>query len=86
MKPEEVIIRPVATEKALMLLEEQNVLTFIVRKDATKHHIKRAVEELFGVKVVKVRTLVTPRGEKKAYVKLAPEYNASEIATRLGIV
>lgn len=86
MRPEEVIIRPLATEKALNLIEEQNVLTFIVRRDATKHQIKRAVEELYGVKVVKVRTLVTPRGEKKAYVKLAPEYRASEIATRLGIL
>ncbi|GAB6148121.1 50S ribosomal protein L23 [Stetteria hydrogenophila] len=85
MKPEEVIIRPLATEKALTLMEEQNTLTFIVRKDATKHQIKRAVEELYGVKVAKVRTLITPRGEKKAYVKLSPEFKASEIATRLGI-
>ena len=86
MRPEEVIIRPLATEKALRLIEEQNTLTFIVRRDASKPLIKRAVEEMFGVKVEKVRTLITPRGEKKAYVKLAPEYNASEIATRLGIV
>ena len=86
MRPEEVIIRPLATEKALRLIEEQNTLTFIVRRDATKPDIKRAVEALFGVKVAKVRTLITPQGEKKAYVKLAPEYNASEVATRLGIV
>ena len=86
MRPEEVIVRPLATEKALRLIEEQNTLTFIVSRGASKHDVRRAVEELFGVKVVKVRTLFTPRGEKKAYVKLAPEHNASEIATRMGIL
>lgn len=44
------------------------------------------MEQLFGVKVVKVRTLITPRGEKKAYVKLAPEYKALDVATKLGAV
>ena len=84
--PREIIIRPVQSEKALRLIEQHNTLTFIVRRDATKPEIKRAVEELFGVKVVKVNTLITPRGEKKAYVRLAPEYSAADIAARLGIL
>ena len=37
------------------------------------------------VKVEKVNTLITMKGEKKAYVKLKPEYDASEIAARLGL-
>ncbi|MCE4625080.1 MAG: 50S ribosomal protein L23 [Desulfurococcales archaeon] len=74
------------SEKALQLIEEQNTLTLIVRRDATKHQIKKAVEEIYGVKVDKVRTLITPRGEKKAYVKLSKEYKASELATRLGLI
>ncbi len=84
--PREIIIRPLQTEKALRLIEQHNTLTFIVRRDATKPEIKKAVEELFGVKVVKVNTLITPRGEKKAYVKLAPEYKATDVAARLGIL
>ena len=48
--------------------------------------IKWAVEQLFNVKVVKINTLITPRGEKKAYVKLAPEHRASDVATKLGIL
>jgi len=84
--PEEIIIRPVTTEKALMLIERQNTLTFIVKRDATKHQIKEAIERIFEVKVVKVNTLITPQGEKKAHVKLAPEFKASEIAARLGIL
>jgi len=81
-----IIIRPVQSEKALRLIEEQNTLTFIVDRKATKHDIRRAIEQAFGVKVEKVNTLITPRGEKKAYVKLAKEYSASDIAARLGIL
>ncbi len=82
----EVIVRAVMSEKSLKLIEEQNVLTFIVRRNANKHDIKRAVERAFGVKVEKVNTLVTPMGEKKAYVKLAKEYKASDVASRLGLL
>lgn len=81
-----IIKRIVATEKALTYIENYNTLTFIVDLKATKHEIKRAVEKLFNVKVAEVRTLITPKGEKKAYVRLKPEYKASEIATRLGVL
>jgi large subunit ribosomal protein L23 len=85
MDPYKVIIRPLVTEKAVSLIEKENKLTFIVDKRATKQDIKRAVEEMFNVKVAKVNTLITMKGEKKAYVKLKPEYDASEIAARLGL-
>ncbi len=81
-----IIIRPVHSEKAINLVDKENTLTFIVDKRATKHDIKRAIELIFDVKVLKVRTLITSRGEKKAYVKLAPEYRASEIASQLGLL
>lgn len=81
-----IIIRPHVTEKTLMLMEQNNVLTFIVDRRASKPQIKEAVEKMFEVKVVKVNTLITPRGEKKAYVKLAPEYSAVDIASRMGIL
>lgn len=81
-----IIKRPVQSEKALSLIDKQNTLTFVVDINATKHDVKRAVEYLFGVKVVEVRTLITPKGEKKAYVKLHPDYKAAEVATRLGII
>jgi len=81
-----IVIRAIMSEKSLKLMEEENTLTFIVRRDATKPEIKQAVEKILGVKVSKIRTLITSKGEKKAYVKLSKEYNASEIASRLGIV
>jgi large subunit ribosomal protein L23 len=75
-----------ATEKAIRLLESQNILTVIVDKNATKPQIKKEIENMFSVKVEKVNTLITPLGEKKAYVKLKKEFNASEIAHKLGIL
>ncbi len=54
---EEVLIRPVLTEKALYLRDVYNKYTFIVHPDANKHQIKEAVEKIFGVKVVKVNTM-----------------------------
>ncbi|ASJ09905.1 50S ribosomal protein L23 [Thermococcus sp. P6] len=85
MDPYKVIIKPVVTEKAVAMIEKENKLTFVVDKRATKGDIKRAVEEMFEVKVEKVNTLVTMKGEKRAYVKLKPEYSAGEVAARMGL-
>ncbi|MCC6023979.1 MAG: 50S ribosomal protein L23, partial [Thaumarchaeota archaeon] len=74
MRASEVIKRIVITQDAVSLIEKENKLTFIVDLRATKADVKRAVEELYGVKVERVNTMITPRGEKKAYVKLKPEY------------
>ncbi|MCC6050159.1 MAG: 50S ribosomal protein L23 [Thermofilum sp.] len=86
MEPGRIVIRPHVTEKALMLAEKNNVLTLIVERGATKRQIKEAVEKLYGVKVEKVNTLITPLGEKKAYVKLAEGYSAMDVLTRLGVL
>ena len=75
-----------STENALKLIESNNTLTLIVDRNDRKQDIKRYVEKLFNVKVIKVNVLITPQGYKKAYVKLAPEYKASDIAHRLGIL
>jgi large subunit ribosomal protein L23 len=84
--PASIIKRSLATEKSLSLIEKNNTLVFIVDLRASKSDIREAVEKLFNVKVEKVNTLITMKGEKKAYIKLKPEYKASEIATRLGLI
>ena len=62
-------LKPIVTEKAVMMIEAQNVLTFKTDKNKTKDEIKKEIEELFEVKVEGIRTLI--RGNKKyAYVKL----------------
>ncbi len=58
--PRDVILRPVVSERSVQLLQQQNKYTFAVAKDANKIEIKRAVEQLFGVKVAKVNTMIVP--------------------------
>jgi len=86
LRPHEVIKHPLMTEKAVNLIERENKVTFIVDRKATKKDVASAVEELYGVKVERVWTLITPRGEKKAMVKLMKGYNATDLAIRLGIL
>ncbi len=84
--PQKVLRFPKATEKAVNLIESENKLVFAVADDANKVDVKRAVEILYQVKVDKVNIVRTPRGEKRAYVRLKPEYSAVELATRLGLI
>jgi len=64
MNVHDVIQQPLVTEKSNIAREEQNIATFRVDPDATKHEIRAAVEELFEVKVESVRTMRQP-GKKK---------------------
>ena len=64
-RPYEIIIRPVITEKSNRLMEDHGKYTFEVALDASKSEIKRAVEELFGVKVKKVNTMIVKPKKKR---------------------
>lgn len=55
---EEVLIRPLLTERSVILKDKENRYSFEVRKDANKADVRGAVEKLFKVKVKKVRTAV----------------------------
>jgi ribosomal protein uL23 len=85
MDPNQVIIRPVVTEASLEAVDSHNKLTFYVDRRANKNTIRWAVESLYEVVVDTVNTLILPDGKKKAFVRLAPDYSAAEVATNLGI-
>lgn len=61
-----VIVRPLLSEKNETFREALNQYGFEVRLEANKIEIKRAVEQLFGVKVLSVRTLIQ-RGKSKRF-------------------
>jgi len=86
MDPYEVILYPLMTEAASLMVEQENKLVFAVNLKASKDDVKKAVEELYEVKVEKVNILITPQGEKKAFVKLHPDYKAADVAIKLGIL
>jgi large subunit ribosomal protein L23 len=60
MEPTSVIRRPCVTEKSVMSSEEANKVVFDVNNNANKAQIKEAVQELFGVTVIKVNTMRMP--------------------------
>jgi len=86
MDPFKIIRHPHMSEKSVSLIEKENKIVFIVDRKVNKKQIKDAVEKLFEVKVDKINTEITFKGEKKAYVKLKPEFKALDVATKLGIV
>ncbi len=86
MEPREIIKNPVSTEKAIRIMEAENKLLFVVDKNANKPAIKHAVEVMFNVKVAKVNTYISPKGDKKAYVTLTADFPAMDVATNLGMI
>ncbi len=64
-----ILVRPVITEKATEDSELNNRFAFVVDKRANKITIKKAVEELYGVHVEKVRTMVVPGKRKQRFTK-----------------
>ena len=85
MEPQEVIRRPLITEKSTRLKEGSNTICFEVHRAANKIEIQKAVQALFGVKVADVRVanregklkrmgrfIGRRKDWKKAYVRLAP--------------
>ena len=66
LEPHQVILRPLITEKGTHQFTHRNAYPFKVNSWATKTEIKNAVQELFSVRVKKVRTQ-TRLGKKRRY-------------------
>lgn len=76
MKITEIIKKPLITEKSHRLVKEKNEYTLVVDREADKKMIKKAVEELFGVKVLKVKIINKPEkvkrtGKLRKFTKIA---------------
>ncbi len=81
-----VLMYPLATEKAINMIDRDNVITYVVALNATKKDVKDEFEKLFNVKVEKVNIQRDPKNNKKAYIKLSKEFRASDIALKLKLV
>ncbi len=78
-------MKPIATEKAVMKIEAENVMTFEFDKRKSKDEIKKEIEEVLEVKVDKLRTQI--RDNKKiVYAKLNTKNLAIDVATKLGMM
>lgn len=89
-----VLKNPHISEKSTRLMNEKNVYTFVVQKNANKIEIRKAVEDKYEVEVEKVRISTTPpkprrlgrqegekQGFKKALVKLPEGENIELLST-----
>ncbi len=86
MDPDKVLLYPLMGEKATMLRETENKLTFIVSKESTKKDIRDAIESLYAVKTLDVNTMNTINGKKKAHIKLSEKFSADEVASQFGVL
>lgn len=78
-------LRPVATEKAVKLMDVENTLVFETGRTSRKEVIKATIEKLFEVKVAKIRTLMRTN-KKIVYVKFDAKHPAADLATKLGMI
>ena len=82
-----VIIKfPLTTQSTAKETDDSSSLVFTVDVKANKHQITQAVKKLCDIGVATVKTLIRPDGEKKAYVQLAPDYDALDVANKIGII
>merc|ERR1711937_781319 len=72
---------PLTTESAMKKIEENNTLVFIVDVRASKVQIKEAIKKMYDID-----TLIRPDGQKKAYVRLTQDYDALDVANKIGII
>uniref|UniRef100_A0A6N2MU50 50S ribosomal protein L23, chloroplastic n=1 Tax=Salix viminalis TaxID=40686 RepID=A0A6N2MU50_SALVM len=80
------ILSITSTESAMKKIEDNNTLVFIVDIRADKKKIKDAVKKMYDIQTKKVNTLIRPDGTKKAYVRLTPDYDALDVANKIGII
>merc|ERR1712118_198104 len=77
---------PLTTESAMKKIEENNTLVFIVDVRASKVQIKEAIKKMYDIDTKKINTLIRPDGQKKAYVRLTQDYDALDVANKIGII
>jgi large subunit ribosomal protein L23 len=81
----DIILKPIVSEKATILLEENKYVFDVVLK-ATKTDIRAAIESLFEVKVVKVNTNRPPRKKKRVgrFIGFKPQYKRAIVTLAEG--
>ena len=82
--PDRVILHAYVTEKAMGEMERQNKLEFMVARHATRPMIKKAVEEIYQAKVLKVNVKIGIAG-KIATVRFRKDFSAEDIGSRAGV-
>merc|ERR1712046_261626 len=80
------ILKYPLTTESMKKIEENNTLVFIIDVRASKIQIKEAIKKMYDIDTQKINTLIRPDGQKKAYVRLTQDYDALDVANKIGII
>ena len=80
-----IIIRPYITEKTFAMVENEQKICFLVKKEASKLMIQEAVKILYNENTTSIQTARTIYG-KKAFVKFESIDKARDLATKIGML
>ena len=80
-----IIIRPYITEKTFAMVENEQKICFLVKKESSKLLIREAVQTLYNENAINIKTARTIYG-KKAFVKFESSDKARELATKIGML
>lgn len=80
-----IIIRPHITEKTFSMVENEQKICFLVKREASKPMIQDAVKTLYNENTISVETARTVYG-KKAFVKFESVDKARDLATKIGML
>ena len=83
LEPHYILRKPLLTEKSTERMEEANVYAFEVDRRATKDDIKAAIEQAYGVKVVKINTQVRKGGARRFRYGNVPESSWKRAMVRI---
>jgi large subunit ribosomal protein L23Ae len=67
-------------------IQSSNTIILVFDSKAHKKNIKFLMEKIYKTKVIKINTLITPKGLKKAFIKLSPDQDALDVANKIGFI
>jgi len=77
---------PLTTETALKKIQSGNTIVFMVDQRSNKNKIKNTLKKIYKIKIQKVNTLISTNGKKKVFVKLSPDFDALDVANKIGFI
>ena len=81
-----ILLAPCSSERFYKKMENENTIIFYVNQKSNKQEIKKAFKDAFNVLPQRVNTMNTILGRKKAFIKLPKTTEASEIASKIGLI
>jgi large subunit ribosomal protein L23Ae len=77
---------PITTESSMKKIQSSNTIILVFDSKAHKKNIKFLMEKIYKTNVIKINTLITPKGLKKAFIKLSPDQDALDVANKIGFI